>query len=289
MATKNCIILQSCSTQEFAYTRSVASQDVVTEPFWTGLLGTVVQITDPANFPDIYYTVVSICFTNDPDPTVNCIECNSVTETSPGVYLSLPLEYVTPTDSEDCPVTDAFVLLNCSADPSVFNDELPLDEIVQSPETVLVTSSDLTLYVGSVVNVSEYPGNCYEVLGPYSGVGFCPCDYYTVTNAFKDCECCTPAPDDPTCCEIPKSIQKPVKVFYRVTETNCEIKDTIQFAQAYYRLYTGLHYGIKNCCDHLDLDKVWLRKKLSEYSKINPGGFCTPPEDIVCPEPCPEP
>jgi len=288
MATKNCIILQSCSTQEFAYTRSTASENTVTEPFWSALLGTVVQITDPANFPDIYYTVVDICFSTDVSPGVDCLECMSSTYTS-GVYFSLPLEYVTPTDLEDCPVSNAFVLLNCSADPSVFNDELPLDEIVQSPDTVLITSSDLALYVGSVVNISEYPGNCYEVLGPYSGVGFCPCDYYTVTNAFKDCECCTPPPDDPTCCEIPKSTQKPVKIFYRVTDTECEIRDITRFAENYYRLYTSLYHGIKNCCGDLDLDKIWLKHELSSYNKINPTGFCTPPVDIVCPEPCPEP
>lgn len=289
MATKNCIILQSCSTQQFAYTRSVASQDTLTEPFWTALLGTVVQITDPENFPDIYYTVVSICYNNETEPSNNCIECMSSTETSPGIYYTLQLEYVNPTGLEECPSQDAYVLVNCTANSSILDNLTPLDEIVQSPETALVTSSDLALYVGSVVNISEYPGNCYQVLGPYSGVGFCPCDYYTVTNAFKDCECCLPPADDPSCCEIPKSTQKPVKIFYRITESDCDIKQTIKFAESYYRLYTSLYHGIKNCCGDFDLDKVWLSQQLVNYSKINPSGFCAPPEDTVCPDPCPEP
>lgn len=289
MATKNCIILQSCTTQQLAYTRSVDSQDTFTEPFWTALLGTVVQITDPANFPDIYYTVVSICYTNETEPSNNCIECMSVTEPTPGTYFSLPLEYVNPTGSAECPVTDAYVLVNCTADQSILNNITPLDELVQSPDTVLVTSSDLALYVGSVVNVSEYPGNCYQVLGPYSAIGFCPCDYYTVTNAFKDCECCLPQPEDPTCCELPKSTQKPVKIFYRVTDTECNIKETIKFAESYYRLYASMYHGIKDCCNDFDFNKIWLKQKLVEYSKINPSGFCVTPEEIVCSEPCPEP
>ena len=277
MTSFSCITLQSCQTDNFVYITTGTNSAL--DLYFQAELGNVVQVTEPENFPDIYYTVISICESADAVPDSPCKTCfeNGIT---------LDLEYVTSTESDVCPVLIAYVLLNCNEQNTVIGD---LDDLVQSPSTVLVTSSDLALYVGSVVNISEYPGNCYEVLGPYSGVGFCPCDYYTVTNAFKDCECCTPPPDDPTCCEIPKSTQKPVKIFYRVTDTECEIKDITRFAENYYRLYTSLYHGIKNCCGDLDLDKIWLKHELSSYNKINPTGFCTPPVDIVCPEPCPEP
>jgi hypothetical protein len=282
MSNKNCVILQSCSNDEFAYTRSVSSEDPYTEPFWTALIGTVVQITDPANFPDIYYTVVSVCFNDDPDPVANCLECMSATIIPPGgSFFSLPLEYVVPTNSEDCPVVDAYVLLNCLANPSVFTDGGPLDELVQSSNTVLVTSSDLALYVGSVVNLEEYPGNCYQVLGPYTTDTGCPCDYYVVTNAFKDCECCLPPVPE----VFVRTTPKPFKNFTRITETECEIRTIEKFTVNYYNYFRELKYGLQACCGDHDLDKLWMDMQMVIYNRLK-NGTCEPPaEDVV--EECP--
>jgi hypothetical protein len=276
MSAKNCVILESCSTSTPAYTRSVPSEPP-TEPFWTGLIGTIVKITDPANFPEVYYRVLDVCFTNNPAPDVNCLACFNNTASAPG----LALEYVEPTELTECPTEEAFVLLNCNASPSVFTQAMSPDEIIQSATTALVTSSDLTLYVGSVVNIEEYPGNCYQVLGPYTSQTGCPCSYYTVTNAFKDCECCLPPVPE----VFVRTTQKPFKDFTRITETECELRTIEKFTVNYYNYFRQLKYGLQNCCGDHDMDKLWMEMQMVTYNRMK-NGTCTPPADateVDCP------
>jgi len=137
-----------------------------------------------------------------------------------------------------------------------------------------------------VVNIVEYPNTCYTVLGPYDRFTGCPCEYYTVTGAFIDCECCLPPPPPPP---YVQSIQRPVNVFYHVTDSECEVRDNTRFAENYYRLFTGIRYGIQNCCGDVDFDKLWIKKELSDYARINPPVTCAPPAIEICPEPCPAP
>jgi len=265
MSAKNCIILQSCATGNLAYTRSVASEPL-SEPFWTGLLNTVVQITDPANFPDIYYLVVEICPTNG-IPNTECLECFTSTPEASG----LPLEYVTPTGLTECVTENAYVLLNCKAASNVFTQAMSPDQIVQSETTAWVTSSDLALYVGSVVNIAEYPDQCYQVLGPYTTQTGCPCNYYTVTNAFKDCECCLPPVPE----VFVRTTQKPAKDFTRTVETECEIRTIEKFATNYYNYFKQLKYGLQNCCGDHDMDKLWMEMQMVKFNMMK-NGTCAP-------------
>jgi hypothetical protein len=276
MSAKNCIILQSCKTNNYVFTRSVDSQPA-NEPFWTGLLNTVVQITDPANFPDIYYFVIEICSSNSVDPASECLACFNNTPYADGVAL----EYVIPTGLTECPNVDAYVLLNCKAGPNVFTLAMTPEEIAQSPETALVTSSDLSLYVGSVVNIEEYPGNCYQVLGPYGTQTGCPCPYYTITNAFKDCECCLPPVPE----VFVRTTQKPFKNFTRITETECEIRTIEKFAVNYYNYFRQLKYGLQNCCGDHDLDKLWMDMQMVTFNRMQNGTCTVPTEEVVvsCP------
>lgn len=277
-----CITFISCKDNSIIYYQTY-NTDIMTLISDIGI-GGIVQINDPANFPDTYYTLDSYCNVFNP----GCDSCtnpeNNVINDLQGVLFSYWISYGIECPQND-PLTSAYVLVNCLADIVVNEPE----DLEQSPDTALVTSTDLSLYVGMVVNIAEYPGKCYTVLGPYDQDTGCPCDEVTITEGFADCECCLPPPPPPTCCEIPKYTQKPVKNYFRITDSDCEIKANTTFANNYYKLFMGIKYGVQNCCGDVDFEKLWLRKELSDYNKMNPPGFCTPPEDTICPEPCPEP
>jgi len=271
MTSFSCITLQSCQTDNLVY---------ITTPTGTPLdiylqaeLGNVVQVTEPENFPDIYYTVISACGSFESIPGSPCETCflNAVT---------IDLTYITSTGSDVCPINTAYVLVNCKAGNITI--DAPAD-LIQSASTALVTSSDLALYVGSVVNIAEYPDNCYTVFGPYTEDTGCPCNYYTVTEAYKDCECCLP--EAPTV--FTRTTQDPVKKFYHITDTECEIRVNTRFADNYYRLFQGLKYGLKNCCGDVNFDKLWITKELSDYSLINPPDVCIPVVTTVVVDTCP--
>jgi hypothetical protein len=271
MNSFTCITLISCQTDNSVYI--TAPDGSAVDLYFEAELGNVVQITDPENFPDIYYTVDSMCSSFQMIPGSPCETCfsNAVT---------IDLTYITSTGSDDCPVNTAYVLVNCKAGNIVI--DAPAD-LIQSASTALVTSSDLALYVGSVVNISEYPDNCYTVFGPYTEDTGCPCDYYTVTDAHKDCECCLP--------EVPavfiRTTQKPVKKFYHITDSECDIRVNTKFANNYYKLFNTIKNGMGNCCDGVDLDKLWIEKELSDYSLINPPGECVSPVTEITTADCP--
>lgn len=271
MISYSCITLQSCQTGDLVYVTTFTNS--IIDQYFQNELGNVVQITEPANFPDIYYTVDSICYSFESTPGSSCETCfvNGI---------SISLDYVTSTDLDACPIFTAYVLLNCNAQDIIV--DAPAD-LIQSPSTVLVTSSDLALYVGSVVNIEEYPGNCYTVLGPYTEDTGCPCEYYTVTDAHKDCSCCLP--DEPEV--FVRTTQKPVKKYYHITDSECEIRTNTRFANNYYKLFNTIKNGMGNCCDGVDFDKLFIEKELSDYSRINPPGECVPPPTPEAPIECP--
>lgn len=270
MSLKNCIVLQACSTNEYAYTRGEASTPE-NEPFWSSLIGEVVEINSPADFPDIFYKVISVCFTNV-EPNTECVECfnaiNSLNSTNP----PLQERYVFPTGQTECSNPEkVFVLINCNANKDlVFPDTFAPADIIQSSNTGLVTATDLTFYVGSVVKLSDYPENCYTVYGPYTEDTGCPCAYYTVSDSFPDCECCIgPIP-------VPwvRFVQEPVRDHTVVRISECDIQTNKKFAENYYKLFKGLKYGIENCCNGIDYDKLWIQKELSDYSLLKDPDLC---------------
>jgi hypothetical protein len=271
MISYSCITLQNCQTNELVYV-TTGSNSVV-NLFFEAELGNVVQITDPDNFPDIYYLVQSICISFQSEPGSDCETCFRDA-------VSVGIEYLYSTGLVSCPVNTAYVLVNCKAGNIVI--DAPAD-LIQSASTALVTSSDLALYVGSVVNIAEYPGNCYTVLGPYTEDTGCPCDYYTVTDAHKDCSCCLP--DEPEV--FVRTTQKPVKKYYHITDSECEIRTNTRFANNYYKLFNTIKNGMGNCCDGVDFDKLFIEKELSDYSRINPPGECVPSPTPEVPIECP--
>lgn len=108
-----------------------------------------------------------------------------------------------------------------------------------------------------------------------------------VPQIFADCECCLPAPE-PAPVKYTRVTPKPDRKFYQIKESQCDITGNIRFAEGYYRLFKKLKYGIDSACDNINLDKLWIKKSLSDLAMINDPTACTitpAPEPIICPEP----
>jgi hypothetical protein len=108
-----------------------------------------------------------------------------------------------------------------------------------------------------------------------------------VLQIFKDCECCLPAPD-PAPIKYTRVIPKPDRKFYQIQQSQCDITANIRFADGYYRLFKELKYGISNQCDGINLERLWIKKNLSDLAVINDPTACiitTPVVPVICPEP----
>jgi hypothetical protein len=108
-----------------------------------------------------------------------------------------------------------------------------------------------------------------------------------VPQIFDDCICCLPTPE-PAPIKYTRVIPKPDRKFYQIKQSQCDIKANIRFADGYYRLFKHLKYGIDSQCDNVNLDKLWIRKQLSDLAVINDPTACvitTPVVPVICPEP----
>lgn len=282
MALSNyrCIILIGCTSGEKVYARMPLPNPSPAYDFFVNNIGNVLEVNIGAPFTERYYSF-ELC--NLAPIVGDCQACADANDDG-SLYTflrdpvtDLPIN-VTTTGSNVCPAF-AYLLVNCN-----YNGEYaePLDELIQSPSTVLVTNSDLNFYVGSTINISQYPDNCYTVFGPYVSDTGCPCPEYTVTNSYKDCECCIPDPPK----KYEPRILDPVKIFYRILQSQCDIKANIRFSEGYYKYFKHVAYGMGICCDNIDLDKLWMKKELSDLNQIYDPTACVkppdPPDPLIC-------
>ena len=153
-------------------------------------------------------------------------------------------------------------------------------------------SEELANVIEKVINIVEHTGVCWSV----SSVVYDDQDTEIVTIAtndhgvpqiFTDCECCLPTPP-PTPVKYTRVIPKPDRQFYQITQSQCDIDGNIKFAEGYYRLFKKLKYGIDSACDNINLEKLWIKKNLSDLAVINDPTACTittPVTPVICPEP----
>jgi hypothetical protein len=113
-----------------------------------------------------------------------------------------------------------------------------------------------------------------------------PIEIEVVNGPYPDCECCLPQPE-PTPEPFVRTTQKPVKKFYHITDSDCDIRTNVKFANNYYKLFRTIKNGLENPCGPVDFDKLWIEKELSDYSRINPPDQCVPAPTPVIPEECP--
>lgn len=86
---------------------------------------------------------------------------------------------------------------------------------------------------------------------------------------FTEC-CCEPIPEPkPNIRSIPQID----KEFYRIANSKCDIEANIRFGTAYYEQVKKLKFGIEVACK-IDLEKVWIKKTLSDLSMLSDPGIC---------------
>lgn len=212
-----------------------------------------------ADYPDTCW-IVQVSLTGSPVPYIvanhfeKCDECIAAIPTQP---------------------INVYILNNCVT-----------EDVIYSFSTVLNS------VIGKVVKLLGYDDNCWNVgVTTYDDQTtedvFILNNEHHVPQIFDDCTCCLP-PVDPTPVKYTRVIPKPDRAFYQITQSQCDIDANIKFAENYYRLFKKLKYGINSMCDNIDLDKVWIKKQLSDYAIINDPAACiitTPPTPVICPEP----
>jgi hypothetical protein len=127
---------------------------------------------------------------------------------------------------------------------------------------------------------------CFSVLLSEGTPPETPVEIEVYSGPFENCECCLPQPA-PIPEPFVRTTQKPVKQFYHITDSACEIRTNVKFASNYYKLFRTIKNGLENPCGPVDFDKLWIEKELSDYSRINPPGLCVPAPIPVEPEECP--
>lgn len=258
-----CVTLTDCVTQQnvYYYTCKQSSQQLT---FINNLsVGQLLQINDSINFPNTYYIFQSFCFST----ASGCMcasQSNKIVDDAAD-----SLRFWSISSQLTCPNLNVnnyvYLLTNCLANITTPN----VDTFTNNPAFALFTSTDLSLYVNMIVNISGQDDLCFEVSGPFSpGEGASLRPTVTITNAYSTCECCLPPPPPPGCCEIPKYTQKPVKDFFRITVSDEDIKANTSFANNYYKLYMGTRYGVNSCCTGIDYDKLWIDKEIIDLENI---------------------
>ena len=93
-------------------------------------------------------------------------------------------------------------------------------------------------------------------------------------NAFSTCAACQPVVC-PTPDPFERTIQEPVKIFYEVKESACDITVTKRFATAYSNMVKKIKYGIADCCNGQDITETWVNKQISNLqTAVVPGYNC---------------
>jgi photosystem II stability/assembly factor-like uncharacterized protein len=176
-------------------------------------------------------------------------------------------------DSCDECIPEYYVLSSCEGDITIY--ALPSDELLASDGLVAQIDIEGEPTCFSVEKIQGFP--------PEE-----PIEVTVVKGKFADCVCCLPQPA-PEPEVFVRTTQKPVKKFYHITDSECEIRTNVKFANNYAKLFNTIKNGMGNCCGDVDLDKLWIEKELSDYSRINPPGECVPPPIPAEPEECPVP
>lgn len=250
-STNCCALVTNCVT---GLTLNVALGVVNSSEYadWETVIDHLIEIDDP-NYPGIWHVDGLCCMNALVDPCANVSAC-----ALGGV--SIAFDLVIDNGEDVCP-PNIYKLTNCET------------------TIVIYTETNLYTYLESVISIVEFPG-CWTVeLGD-------SLTFITVTliEGYDDCECCLePIPEKYT-----RVIPKPDRHFYQVTQGQCDIKANVRFGEGYYRLFKTLKYGIANACDNINLDKLWIRKNLSDLAVINDPTACvitTPPVPVICPEP----
>ena len=250
-STNCCAVLTSCLTGQ---TLNVAlglegSSDYV---MWSGLVDHIIT-TSNVSYPGTWFVNGLCCMNAEVDP---CLDINAC------ALGSVVIDFNTVTDEgiDGC-AANTYKLTNCQTKLSIY------------------TEANLYAYIDSVITIQEQPG-CWLV---QTGVSETVVPV-TLIEGYDDCLCCL----GPEPVKYTRVIPKPDKLYYQITQSQCDIASNVKFAEGYYTLFRQLKYGIAFNCDNINLDKLWIKKNLSDLATINNLAECTvttPPTPTICPEP----
>ena len=173
----------------------------------------------------------------------------------------------------------------------VNEDIYVLYDCQEKANPIYTNNPELSAVTGSVIKI-EGSSLCWQVSSvefqgqTLTNVNIAVNDY-NIPQIFDDCECCLP-PVPPEPVKYTRVIPKPDRQFYQITQSQCDIQGNIKFAEAYYRLFKNLKYGINSQCDTVNLENLWIKKQLSDLAVINDPTACTittPVTPVICPEP----
>lgn len=154
----------------------------------------------------------------------------------------------------------------------------------------IITRTDLSLVVGKVINgVTILPSTphlitCWSVT--LFGPSLTTIDITLSSVSYLDCSCCLPQPPVPPKPLIPKVIPEPVRIFYKIEESQCDIDVNKRFGEGYYKLTKKIRFGISSCCVGIDFNQLWLKKQLSDLTKLVDPNFCPRQINACFPNPC---
>lgn len=154
-----------------------------------------------------------------------------------------------------------------------FSNTFEVDVFINTPITETVLTMTISPDLNSQLSfTAPITGECIC----YTVTNIGPCIFERdpppplpdiISGVFPDCECCLgpppPEPEppyEPTIPEIDKGT-------YRICESECDIENNKLFASAMYDKFKTDAYGMENCCPR-NFDKIWIRKELSDLSKI---------------------
>ena len=275
-----CVKLYNCQTGQVIS----AVMNTADVPFWGELFDNSWSVTlEYYNIPGIW-NVENICCNYD-DPTYG--NCGDGSCSINNFYIDpnvVTLNTRTVNDAIEnivgCSHT-CYSLLPCDGGAAIYRS---------------FDNSDLLYeYINTAITVQEIPGQVPA--GTYYIT--VDCTYYpsyqdsccnsagaslVVTDSYADCACFLGPPP----VKYTRVIPKPDRFFYKIDQSQCDITANIQFGEAYYRLFKNLKYGINDECDTLDLNKLWIKKELSDYSMMYDPTLCIGSEAPTtnCADPC---
>ena len=95
------------------------------------------------------------------------------------------------------------------------------------------------------------------------------------------CDCLPPPAIEPFP-EPERVYQLPVKNYYQITDSKCDITTATKFAKGYWTLIERMKYGINRACTDIDLMKLWMKEQINQLASTeNPDYIC-----VEKPNPC---
>lgn len=265
-----CVTLYNCQTQQ----RMSAVMNDTDISFWANLLDNNWSVDLEYYNISGTWNVDDICC-NYNNPTYG--ECIDGSCSINNFYIDP--EVITVQEIERC-FTTCYTLSSCNGGPNL--------------NYIFDNSGEVFQYIDTAVTVEEIAG--IIPAGTYYLTTYCtfysneePCCEYAeasliITDSYADCECFL----GPEPVKYTRVIPKPDRFFYKIDQSQCDITANIQFGEAYYRLFKNLKYGINDQCDTLSLDKLWIKKELSDYALMYDPTLCvgSVPPATNCADPC---